>query len=86
MGPESLNADDRRDLLEIVEDNDKALGPDDQPSCLSIDGIESIGNPGLGGAFWIVSSAMPRIEHLGDSLRKIRKPDQAVPKARVLAL
>jgi hypothetical protein len=39
------------------------------------------GNPRLGGAFSIVSSAMPRIEHLGDSLRKIRKPDQVVPTA-----
>jgi hypothetical protein len=45
-------------------------------------GIEIIGNPTLADAILdrIVHHAH-RIEHLGDSLRKIRKPDQVVPKA-----
>lgn len=83
-GPEPLNAEQRRDLLELVEDRY------DTHSILITSQVpvenwyEIIGNPTLADAILdrIIHNAY-RIDLKGDSLRKGRKPDPAAdPPAR----
>ena len=81
-GPESLNADQRRDLLEIVEDRY------DRGSVLITTQVpigrwyEIIGNPTLADAILdrVIHNA-DRIELAGESLRKKRPPELATTAA-----
>src|SRR5712691_6057915 len=85
-GPEQLNADQRRDLLEIVEDryDTRSILITSQ---LPVDRwYEIIGNPTLADAILdrIIHNAY-RIELTGDSMRKLKATAHAEPEARLPA-